>query len=124
MHLTKRWSSVAPVTKPCPGLTTIVKQPRRGKQWAPMNHDTYVIWRSLLGSYVCLITTRLTTVDIFIAKVAVQVVGTKLLLLPLRDHLHCTVQYVKYVPVTSIIGGWFQEPDWVSVTFHGAPTSM
>ena len=41
----------------------------------------YVIRLSLLGSYVCLITTRLATVDIFIAKNTVQLVDTKLLLL-------------------------------------------
>ena len=34
------------------------------------------------------------------------------------------MQYLKYAPVTSIIGWWFQEPDWLSVTFHGAPSSM
>ena len=41
----------------------------------------YVIRLSLLGSYVCLIITRLATVDIFIAKNTVQLVDTKLLLL-------------------------------------------
>ena len=41
----------------------------------------YVIWWSLLGSYVCLITTQLITVDVFIAVNTVQLVGTKLLLL-------------------------------------------
>ena len=38
--------------------------------------------------------------------------------------LHCTVHYLKYAPVTSIIGWQFWEPDWVSMTFHGAPSSM
>ena len=38
----------------------------------------YVIQWSLLGSYICFITTQLTTVDVFIAEDTVQLVGTKL----------------------------------------------
>ena len=38
--------------------------------------------------------------------------------------LHCTVKSLKYVPVTSIIGRQFPEPDWVPVTISGAPFSM
>ena len=41
----------------------------------------YVIWWSLLGSYICLITTWLTAVDVFIAENTVQLVDTKLMLL-------------------------------------------
>ena len=41
-----------------------------------------------------------------------------------RFPLHCTVQSLKYAPVTSIIGWQFWEPDWVSVTFYGASSLM
>ena len=61
-------------------------------------------------------------VDIFIAVNAVQLVDTKLLLL-LVGRVACD-SLSKYVPVTSIIGWQFPEPDWVPVTFSGAPSSM
>ena len=61
---------------------------------------------------------------------AVQLVDTKLLLLPvdfynsttLQLFLHCTVKSLKYAPVTSIIGWQFPESGWVPVTFSGAPS--
>ena len=62
---------------------------------------------------------------------AIQLVNTKLLLLlvnfynstTLQLSLHCTVQSLKYAPLTSIICWQFPEPDWVPVTFSGAPPS-
>ena len=38
--------------------------------------------------------------------------------------LPCTVQSLKNAPVTSITDWQFPEPDWVPVTFSGAPSSM
>ena len=85
----------------------------------------YVIRWYLLGSYVCFITTRSTTVDSFITVILYN------LSLPnycyysdywspvcvcLTDSLHCTVQYLKYVPVTSIIGWQIREARLVLVT--------
>ena len=91
----------------------------------------YVIRWSLLGSYICLITTQWTTVVVFIAEETVQLVDTKLLLLVGKcgscselwlwtvyyerltvdsKLLHCTVQFLKYVPVAGIIGWWVWEP--------------
>ena len=34
------------------------------------------------------------------------------------------MQSLKYATVTNITGWWLTEPDWVPVTFHGAPSSM
>ena len=91
-----------------------------------------MIWWSLLGSYVCLITTQWTTVDVFIAEDIVQLVDAKLLLLvgehdswltnysrlrlmlklllKSKSSLHSTVQFLKYVPAASIIGWQVREP--------------
>ena len=44
--------------------------------------------------------------------------------LTMTTMLHCTVQSLKYVPVTSIIGWLLPEPDWLPVTFGGPSSSM
>ena len=78
---------------------------------------------SLLGSYICFITTRLTTVDRFITVILYNLSlpnycylrGASLNStgwLRLSNALHCTVQYLKYEAMTSIIGRWIWEPGW------------
>ena len=88
-----------------------------------------MIWWSLLGSYVCFITTSSATVEIYFYYTTCWYQTTVLcqhwLILTITlFSSHCTVQYLKYLPVISIIGWQFWEPNWVSVTFHVAPASM
>ena len=76
---------------------------------------------SLLGCYICF-TTSFDTVDIYLllrlcttCRIPnycywLWTVSTNCR----TDSLYCTVQGLKYVPVASIIGCQFWEPDWVS----------